>query len=126
MNPLIRISIALLLSTAAACKPEQASLQSTKDASGGDPRRGEAALLRYGCIACHTIDGIPQSKATIGPPLTQLGSRTHLAGNLENTPGNLMRWIQNPREVNPGTAMPNVGVTDSDARDITAYLLQFK
>ena len=41
---------------------------------------------------------------------------------LPNTPQNLIRWIQNPPAVDPLTAMPNVGVTQADARDIAAYL----
>ena len=39
-----------------------------------------------------------------------------------DTPANMVRWIQHPREIEHGTAMPDMGVTDSDARDIAAYL----
>jgi cytochrome c1 len=34
-----------------------------------------------------------------------------------------MRWIRNPSEVDPQTAMPLLGVSEADARDISAYLL---
>jgi cytochrome c1 len=34
----------------------------------------------------------------------------------------MMRWIQHPQGIEPGTAMPNMNVSDSDARDITAFL----
>jgi cytochrome c1 len=34
----------------------------------------------------------------------------------------MMKWIQRPQEVDPKNAMPNMGVTDQDARDIAAYL----
>jgi cytochrome c1 len=45
-----------------------------------------------------------------------------VGGVLPNTPENLMKWIQNAPAVDPLTAMPNVGVTQMDARDIAAYL----
>lgn len=34
----------------------------------------------------------------------------------------MRRWIQHPQEVERGTVMPDMGVTDADARDITAFL----
>jgi cytochrome c1 len=34
----------------------------------------------------------------------------------------MIRWIQNPPAVDEKTAMPNMGVTARDARDIAAYL----
>ena len=34
----------------------------------------------------------------------------YIAGTLQNTPENLMRWIQDPQQVRPRTAMPNLGV----------------
>ena len=51
-----------------------------------------------------------------------MAGRYYLAGRLQNTPGNMVRWIQHPQQVEQGTAMPEMGVTDSDARDIAAYL----
>ncbi len=42
---------------------------------------------------------------------------------LPNTPENLVRWIQQPEQIRPGTAMPNLGISEDDARDIAAYLL---
>ena len=90
--------------------------------TGGDPDRGVEMIGRYGCAACHTIPGIRGANALVGPPLTRIASRSYLAGQIQNTPGNMVRWIQHPREVERGTAMPEMGVTDSDARDIAAYL----
>ena len=37
-------------------------------------------------------------------------------------PENMRRWIEDPKAVDSLTAMPNVGVTPSDARHLTAYL----
>ena len=109
-----------------ACNRGAQQIDWAKNATGGDPERGKSALTSYGCVACHTIDGIRSSDATVGPPLTKMASRTYLAGRLENTPANLKLWIQNPRQADSQTAMPDSGVSDSDARDIAAYLYTFK
>src|SRR5918911_1170581 len=60
------------------------------------------------------------------PPLAGLAGRAYIAGVLPNTPDNLIRWIQNPPGIDEKTAMPNVGVTARDARNIAAYLYTLK
>lgn len=90
--------------------------------TGGDPARGREHIRRYGCATCHTIPGIPEADSLVGPPLTRIAARTYLAGRLTNSPGNMIRWIRDPRGVDPQTAMPNLGVTEQDARDIAGYL----
>lgn len=45
-----------------------------------------------------------------------------IAGELPNSPDNLVRWIKNPKSVEPNTDMPDLGLTDEEARDVTAYL----
>ena len=89
---------------------------------GGDAHRGRAALRKYGCSSCHTIPGVLGADGLVGPPLTSLGARTYLAGALPNTPENLVRWIRYPQEIRPPNAMPNLGVTEEDGRDMAAYL----
>jgi cytochrome c len=84
--------------------------------------RGAVAIGRYGCGSCHTVKGIQGANGLVGPPLTGIGSRLYVAGMLENTPEHLAAWIHNPRAINPKTAMPNVGASQKDARDIAAYL----
>jgi cytochrome c1 len=51
-----------------------------------------------------------------------IAGRTIIAGRLENKPANLRRWIEHPQAVSPGTAMPDLGVTPADSRDIAAFL----
>jgi cytochrome c1 len=48
--------------------------------------------------------------------------RSYIAGQLVNSPDNLVRWIMDPQGVEPGTAMPNLGVVPVVARDMAAYL----
>lgn len=93
---------------------------------GGDAERGKAAIARYGCPACHTIPGIEGATAMVGPPLTQIAVRQYLGGHLQNTPANMVRWIQHPQQIDPKNAMPELGVTDADAKDIVAYLYTLK
>lgn len=94
--------------------------------TGGDPAKGKAAITRYGCATCHTIPGIKGADALVASSLEHVASRSYVAGVLRNTPPNMMRWIQNPPQVDPLTAMPNLGVTDADARDIASYLYTLK
>jgi cytochrome c len=89
---------------------------------GGDPERGKRTIVAYGCGSCHVIPGVPAAEGRVGPPLTDLADRTFIAGRLRNEPTALLRWIREPREVDSNTAMPDLGVTDGDARDIAAYL----
>jgi cytochrome c len=103
-----------------ACRDETAKW--SRGLTGGDPTRGKIALNTYGCISCHSIPGVPGPNVLTAPPLIGISQRSYLAGMLQNTPENLERWIQHPRQVNPRTAMPEQGVTDQDARDIAAYL----
>lgn len=92
------------------------------EVAGGDSAKGPAAMRRYGCISCHTVPGVPGAVGNVGPPLTNWANRSYIAGMLPNSPDNLIYWIQNPQAVVPGNAMPDLGVNDSDARDIAAYL----
>jgi cytochrome c2 len=93
---------------------------------GGDANNGKELIRRYGCSGCHSIPGVKDAKGLVGPPLDHLSKRIYLAGELPNTTENLMRWIQHPHEIHPRTAMPEMGVSDSDARDISAYLYTLK
>lgn len=87
-----------------------------------DARRGHIALHQYACNACHMIPGVTGSTTRVGPPLAGLGNRRTIAGTLPNTPENLARWLQQPQQIKPGTAMPDLQVTPGDARDMAAYL----
>lgn len=89
---------------------------------GGDPERGLSHMADYGCGSCHTIPGLRGANATVGPPLTEFGLRSYIAGALPNSPDNLIVWIMHPHRIEPGTAMPHLGVSEAEARDIAAYL----
>jgi|SRR5690349_10744511 len=88
----------------------------------GEPSRGRAALARYGCGACHTVPGVDNATGLVGPPLSNIADRMILAGQLPNTPDNMILWIRQPQQVESNTMMPNLQVTERDARDMAAYL----
>jgi len=88
----------------------------------GDAARGRLALADYGCGSCHTIPGVELAEATVGPPLNDWADRRYIAGTLANEPQNLIHWIRFPQEIEPGTAMPNMGIEAPVARDMAAYL----
>ena len=90
--------------------------------SGADPQQAPALLASYGCVACHTIPGISGAYGRVGPNLSHFYDHALIAGVLPNTPENLVRWIRLPQTVDPNSGMPNLGVSEQDARDIAAYL----
>lgn len=93
-----------------------------QEVPNGDIQRGRAALEQYGCGSCHWIPGVTGATALVGPPLSGWAHRQYVAGQLTNTPENLIRWIMDPQQVEPGTAMPDVDVVEPVARDMAAYL----
>lgn len=93
---------------------------------GGDAERGKAAIKRYGCNACHAIAGLPEPSLTAAAPVTGIATRVYIAGTLPRTPDNLILWIRFPHKVKPNTAMPGLGVSAADARDIATYLYSLR
>ena len=120
MTRLMRAVIALALA-AAACDREPAD-RSMRQLTGGDAHRGRQIVRAYGCTACHLIPGVPGPDARVGPPLGGIASRAFIAGVLPNQPANMIRWVRDPQGVDDRTAMPDVGVSERDARDIAGYL----
>jgi cytochrome c len=92
----------------------------------GDAARGPALMQHYGCAACHAIPGVAGAEGRVGPPLWAMGDRVYIAGVLPNTEDDMVRWLRDPRQVNPLTAMPQTGVSEQEARDIAAYLARLR
>jgi mono/diheme cytochrome c family protein len=90
--------------------------------TSGDARRGIVALRQYGCATCHRIPGVTGADTPVGPPLAHMATRSFIAGLAANNAGNLVRWLRSPQMLHPGSAMPDLGVTERDARDMAAYL----
>ncbi|HEV7263450.1 MAG TPA: c-type cytochrome [Falsiroseomonas sp.] len=90
--------------------------------AGGDAERGRLAIRRLGCASCHSIPGVGGANGQVGPPLRAVANQSYIGGVLPNLPENMVRWILDPQSVDPRSAMPDVGATEAEARDIAAYL----
>ncbi len=115
----IVVAIALFLS---ACSGEVNGVPEPRPASRSAIEAGRRLIANYGCGSCHSIPGVPGANGTAAPPLDHFYQRIYIAGHLSTTEENLIKWIQNPQQIEPGNAMPDMGVTEEDARDIAAYL----
>jgi cytochrome c2 len=116
MRILTTIFLLALLSACAKQPPESDPL------TGGNPRTGRQLIARYGCAACHEIKGIAHADSKVGPSLTEMRERGYVAGVVPNSAANLIKWIQHPRDIDPKSAMPDLGVSGPEARDMAAYL----
>ena len=120
---IVGLGVAMFVVLASSCDgAKDADAREAAAITGGDPSRGPDLLRKYGCQSCHTIPGVVGANGLVGPPLAGIASRSYIAGVLPNAPDNMLRWIRDPKAVDPLTAMPNTGVTPSDARHIAAYL----
>ncbi len=129
MSPSIRsgaagtaVCLAVAAATVVGCAGPEERAAPPQQVLHGSPGRGAQLINSYGCATCHTVPGVRGADGTVGPPLTKFGLRSYIAGELPNSEDNLVRWIQDPQDVEPGTAMPDLGVTEADATDIAAYL----
>ena len=111
----------LCLSVGAGCRGGKAE-RAYGVATGGVAERGRAVIELHDCGVCHRIPGVRGARGQVAAPLTDFGRRTYIAGQLPNTPKNLVRWVMDPHGVEPGTAMPDVGLDEQEARDVAAYL----
>jgi cytochrome c oxidase subunit II len=100
-------------------------LDTTAAARGADAQaltQGLATFTKRGCQACHSVSAVNAPKGQIGPNLARVGARKYIAaGTLLNTDEHLARWIRDPQSFKEGVAMPNLGVTEDEARQLVAY-----
>jgi cytochrome c len=95
---------------------------------GSPAAEGAQIIATKPCVGCHTIPGVPGANGQVGPNLAGIASRTKIAGGAVtiSSPDDLKKWILNPASLKPGTAMPNVGLTDDEATKIVAFLETLK
>jgi cytochrome c2 len=94
--------------------------------TGGDPDLGRRLTQRYGCAGCHTIPGVPGAQGKVGPALTGFAARVYIGGVATNSPDTLIQWIENPKSIDPKTAMPVTGISRAEARHVAAYLYSLR
>jgi cytochrome c1 len=111
--------VAMLLVGLGACDGEK---RAPRVVTAGDRERGRQAVERYGCGACHHIPGVRRARGIVGPSLEGFAARPYIAGRMANDVSNLVAWIRGPRVLDPQTIMPDLAVSEPDARDIAAFL----
>lgn len=126
--PLLRFPLPAIVAglALAGCSGSSHEHEPVLAVADGHPERAPALFKQYGCSACHRIPGVEGAQGGVGPPLAGFAQRVYVGGTLPNTPANLMRWLQHPQGVAPGNAMPEMGVTEQDARDMAAYLYSLR
>lgn len=91
---------------------------------GGSATEGKKMFETIGCQDCHVAQGftkVRDARGTsydIAPELSRVGSK--------DNPDWIYDWVKNPRHFNPETRMPNLRLTDPEARNIVAYLTTLK
>ena len=95
-------------------------------ATGGNPDRGQATFRRLGCGACHETGAASGASGQVGVSLSGLSRRAEFAGKVVNEPQWLIAWIEHPQNISPGVGMPDIPMSDQDARDMAAYLYSLR
>ena len=117
--------LAIIPFALAACSASNETF-STRQVPGGHAKNGRTYMEAAGCGSCHMIPGVVNARGMVGPSLEHFAQRSFIAGEVPNTTDNLVKWIVNPPSIEPRTAMPVLGVTPNQARDIAAYLYQLR
>jgi cytochrome c oxidase subunit 2 len=104
-------------------KPGEAQADSAQAARNPAYATGEKLFQAKGCVACHSLSAHNAPKGMVGPNLANVGARAYIAaGTLKNDDTNLGRWIREPQSIKKGVLMPNLGVTEEEAKSLVAYL----
>jgi cytochrome c2 len=119
VGALHRRGLLLALALLAACEDE---VPAQFRVIGGDPEVGQALIASYGCTACHAIPGVAAFVGTVGPSLAGFSRRAYIAGRLPNRPMMLTAWLRDPPAIDPATAMPDLGLSETEALHVAAYL----
>jgi cytochrome c1 len=118
------IASAALLMGVAACS--QSEIPIDQRVAGADPASGILAIEAVACGVCHVIPGISGANGVVGPSLAGFGRRQLIGGVVPNQPANLIRWITDAPSIAPDTGMPELPLSDTQARDIAAYLFTLR
>ena len=119
LHPVLRSGALLLCAAlASACGSQEKPTR----VEGGDPERGRLLAQQYQCAACHYIPEVQGANGDAGPSLQYMGRLSYIAGGIPNQPENMVRFLQNPPAVKPGTLMPALGISEEEARHMAAFM----
>lgn len=114
----LTIMVAAVSAMLAACGDEP----QPRRVAGGDIDTGRRLVEQYQCASCHVIPGAAGASSRAGPALAGFGKRSYIAGRIPNTPDGLIAWLIDPPARKPGTMMPDLGVSETEARHMAAFL----
>ena len=114
----------LMLLGLAAC--EQAEAPAQQRMIGTDPEAGRAVIAAVACGICHVIPGIRGANGIVGSSLAGFGQRQLIGGVAPNQPAVLAQWVRDAPSIAPNTGMPELPLTESQARDVAAYLFTLR
>lgn len=83
----------------------------------------QRAFRQHGCTACHAIPGVVGPDTANGPRLSGLAGRDRIGGVVPATEDGLAAWIRDPQALDAHTAMPTLGLSETQARLMARYLL---
>ena len=86
------------------------------------PHAEAKALIASQCAACHIVPGVRTAVGRTGPTLDGIAKRQLIAGRFPNNRDVLVRWLMHPQAMVPGTAMPEVGLNETQAIAVAKYL----
>ena len=92
---------------------------------GGDIARGKQTFFDAGCVACHAIDDYKGDANMRVKEGNLFGANLNKEGS-KVTAEWLYDWLKNPKNYLPHSRMPSLRLTDQDATDLTAYIMQHK
>jgi len=112
---------AFVLSRAAEPKPPGVPVD-------GDPMRGREVFRVSGCLACHSIAPYPGGEAKTKDLALEGSKESDFGPNLRGVASKVSRewlfaWIKDPKSYWPETRMPDLRLSDQDAADIAAYMV---
>lgn len=100
--------------------------QADQSSPGQEAAAVAELITTLGCGSCHIIPGIVDAHGLVGPSLERVASRQFIAGLLRNTPDNMVAWLRDPQRIVPGNAMPDLGISEQQAKSLAAYLATLK
>lgn len=114
----------IMLLGLAAC--DQVQIPAQQRVVGADQEAGRAVIAAVACGICHVIPGIRGANGIVGPSLAGFGRRQLIGGVAPNQPAILIQWVKDAPSIAPGTGMPDLPLTEAQARDVAAYLLTLR
>ncbi|RZJ00705.1 MAG: c-type cytochrome [Brevundimonas sp.] len=113
------LTIACASAGSAACS-DKSGLPRTL--AGADPVNGLQVIERVGCASCHAVPGVRWPVGATAVSLEGFGDSPLISGRLPNQPDTLVQFLRNAPSLDPQTAMPPMPLTETEARDVAAYL----